>query len=88
MTGGSDKWLLGASMFSWYEHSDVKILNGEAPFELRVRTEPIPNVLKELFPDIQQLITEAEEKSGVKSHHSSHKTKEDKKKDKKDCSIM
>ncbi len=74
-------------MFSWYEQSDVKILNGEAPFELRVRTEPIPNVLKELFPDIQQLITEAEEKSGVKSQ-GSHKTKEDKKKDKKDCGIM
>jgi hypothetical protein len=81
----------GASMFSWYEHSDVKILNGEAPFELRVRTEPIPNVLKELFPDIQQLITEAEEKSGVNSRHSKNnntKEREHKKKDKKDCSIM
>jgi hypothetical protein len=78
-------------MFSWYEQSDVKILNGEAPFELRVRTEPIPNVLKELFPDIQQLITEAEEKSGVNSRYSKNdntKEKEHKKKDKKDCSIM
>lgn len=79
-------------MFSWYEQSDVKILNGEAAFELRVRTEPIPNVLKELFPDIQQLITEAEEKSGVKSalaHKSGkEKNKEHKKKDKKDCSIL
>jgi len=76
-------------MFSWYEQSDVKILNGEAPFELRVRTEPIPNVLHELFADIQQLIHAAEVQSGVMRHDAKNsKDKYGKKKDKKECQVM
>jgi hypothetical protein len=74
-------------MFSWYEQNDMKILRGESPFELRVRTEPIENIKRELFPDIQNLINDAQEKSGTTKRNKENKENKPKK-EKKDCTVM